>query len=35
MSMSEFVEKFYMCLTYFRFTKVEVDFEFNYGDIIL
>ncbi|XP_045791550.1 protein FAR1-RELATED SEQUENCE 5-like [Trifolium pratense] len=34
-NLTDFVEQFHRCLTYFRFREVESDFESNYGQFVL
>lgn len=34
-SLTDFVQQFHKCLTYFRFREVEFDFESNYGEVVL
>lgn len=34
-SLTDFVQQFHRCLTYFHFREVEADFESNYREVVL
>jgi hypothetical protein len=34
-NMTDFVQQFHRCLTFFRFREIEADFQSNYGDPVL